>query len=84
MKFTTANSKFSIDFIILAIAIVAISTSGPLITVTAAPAIAIAFWRCFLGAVATAPFAFKDGVGNINKKTLTTSRTTFRGVDSKS
>lgn len=73
MKPTTANSKFSIDFIILAIAILAISTSGPLITVTAAPAIAIAFWRCFLGAVATAPFAFKDGMININRKTLLTS-----------
>jgi drug/metabolite transporter (DMT)-like permease len=73
MKFTKANSKFSIDFVILAIAILAISTSGPLITVTAAPAIAIAFWRCFLGAVATAPFAFKNGLRNINRNTLTTS-----------
>jgi len=73
MKFTKANSKFSIDFVILAIAILAISTSGPLITVTAAPAIAIAFWRCFLGAIATAPFAFKNGLRNINRKTLTTS-----------
>lgn len=59
MKSTKANSKFSIDFVILAIAILAISTSGPLITVTAAPAIAIAFWRCFLGAVATAPLHLK-------------------------
>jgi len=73
MKPTTANSKFSIDFIILAIAILAISTSGPLITITAAPAIAIAFWRCFLGSVATAPFAFKNGLRNINKKTFLTS-----------
>ena len=73
MKSTKANSKFSIDFVILAIAILAISTSGPLITVTAAPAIAIAFWRCFLGAMATTPFAFRNGLRNINKKTLTTS-----------
>ncbi|MDP4668675.1 MAG: DMT family transporter [Candidatus Nanopelagicales bacterium] len=73
MKSTKANSKLSIDFIILAIAILAISTSGPLITVTAAPAIAIAFWRCFLGAIATMPFAYKDGLKNINKKTFLTS-----------
>ncbi|MBM3682187.1 MAG: DMT family transporter [Actinobacteria bacterium] len=73
MKSTKANSKFSIDFIILAIAILAISTSGPLITVTAAPAIAIAFWRCFFGAIATIPFAYKDGLKNINKKTFLTS-----------
>lgn len=73
MKSVKANSKFSIDFIILAIAILAISTSGPLITVTAAPAIAIAFWRCFLGAIATIPFAFNSGFKNINKKSFYTS-----------
>lgn len=73
MKSVKANSKFSTDFIILAIAILAISTSGPLITVTAAPAIAIAFWRCFLGAIATIPFAFNNGFKNISKKSFYTS-----------
>lgn len=44
------------DLLLLAIAIAFISTSGPIIAVTAAPALAIAFWRCFLGSVATAPW----------------------------
>jgi len=62
MKFTNTLSKNSFDFVILAVAILAISTSGSLITITAAPALAIAFWRCLIGAVATAPFAFKSGI----------------------
>ena len=73
MKFTNINSKSSIDFVILAIAILAISTSGPLITITSAPALAIAFWRCLLGAIATAPFALKNGLKRINKKSFQTS-----------
>lgn len=40
----------------LAIAVAFISTSGPIIAVTAAPALAIAFWRCFFGSAATAPW----------------------------
>jgi drug/metabolite transporter (DMT)-like permease len=38
----------------LALAVVAISTSGPIIAACAAPALAIAFWRTFAGGVATA------------------------------
>ena len=38
----------------MAVAVVAISTSGPLIAACAAPALAIAFWRCLLGSAATA------------------------------
>jgi len=38
---------------LLAVAVLAVSTSGPLITAIAAPALAIAFWRCLLGAGAT-------------------------------
>jgi len=34
-----------------------ISTSAPIIAATTVPALAIAFWRTFLGAIATAPFA---------------------------
>ncbi len=37
----------------LTIAVAAISTSGPLVVAIAAPALAIAFWRCALGAGAT-------------------------------
>lgn len=41
---------------LLAIAVFFISTSAPLIAATAAPALAIAFWRTFLGALFTGPF----------------------------
>ncbi len=41
------------DVALLAVAVVAISTSGPLIAACAAPALAIAFWRCLLGSGAT-------------------------------
>ena len=40
----------------MAIAVTCISASGPMIVATAAPALAIAFWRCFIGAGATAPW----------------------------
>jgi len=40
----------------LGVAVFAISTSGPMIAACAAPALAIAFWRCFLGSAATAPW----------------------------
>jgi drug/metabolite transporter (DMT)-like permease len=42
------------DIVLLGIAVVAISTSGPLIAACAAPALAIAFWRCALGSGVTA------------------------------
>jgi drug/metabolite transporter (DMT)-like permease len=41
----------------LAVAVLFISSSGPIIAATIAPALAIAFWRCSLGSVATAPWA---------------------------
>lgn len=43
---------------LLAVAVFFISTSAPLIAATAAPALAIAFWRTFLGAVITGPFTW--------------------------
>lgn len=42
------------DLWLLAVAVTAISTSGPLIAACTAPALAIAFWRTALGATATA------------------------------
>jgi drug/metabolite transporter (DMT)-like permease len=42
------------DMALLAVAVVAISTSAPLIAACAAPALAIAFWRTALGSGATA------------------------------
>ena len=41
------------DLAFLGIAVFFISTSGPIIAAMAAPALAIAFWRCFLGSGAT-------------------------------
>ncbi len=41
----------------MAVAVAAISTSAPLIAATAAPALAIGFWRNALGFLAIAPFA---------------------------
>ena len=40
----------------LGVAVLFISSSGPIIAATVAPAMAIAFWRCFLGSAATAPW----------------------------
>ncbi len=44
------------DLMWLAVAVLFISSSGPIIAATVAPALAIAFWRCFLGSAATAPW----------------------------
>ncbi len=41
------------DLVVLGLASVAVSTSGPMIAALTAPALAIAFWRNFLGAGAT-------------------------------
>ena len=52
-----------IDVLWIGAAVVFISASGPLITATVAPALAIAFWRCFLGSGATGIWvAFKARV----------------------
>ncbi|HTY71521.1 MAG TPA: DMT family transporter [Actinomycetes bacterium] len=42
----------------MAVALVAVSTSGPLIAATTAPAMAIAFWRNGLATLVIAPYAF--------------------------
>ncbi len=57
------------DAVYLSIALVAVSTSGPLIAATAAPALAIAFWRNALGAGVVLPVA------------LLTARDELRGLD---
>ena len=43
------------DALLMTIGVLAVATSGPIIVATAAPALAIAFWRNALGALATAP-----------------------------
>lgn len=52
------SQHYRTDLTALAIAIAAVSSSGPIIAACAAPALAIAFWRCFIGATVTAPFAW--------------------------
>lgn len=44
------------DIALLGVAVLFISSSGPIIAAIAAPALAIAFWRTFLGSVLTAPW----------------------------
>ncbi len=43
------------DLALIAVGVLAVSTSGPIIAATAAPALAIAFWRTAFGALATVP-----------------------------
>lgn len=45
------------DALLMTVALVAVSTSGPLMAATAVPALAIAFWRNALGAAVVAPVA---------------------------
>lgn len=44
------------DLVWLGVAVAFISSSAPIIAATAAPALAIAFWRCLLGSAATMPW----------------------------
>jgi drug/metabolite transporter (DMT)-like permease len=46
------------DFVLIVVAVCAVSTSGPLIAATVAPALAIAFWRNGFAAALLAPLAF--------------------------
>jgi drug/metabolite transporter (DMT)-like permease len=55
----------SADIAVLAIAIAAVGTSGPLIAATVAPAMAIAFWRNVFGAAALTPFALWKHLGEL-------------------
>jgi drug/metabolite transporter (DMT)-like permease len=48
------------DALLLVTAIVAVSTSAPLVREAAAPALTISLWRTTLGAVATAPVALRQ------------------------
>ncbi len=43
----------SAQFVLLAVAVVAVSMAAPIVVACSAPALAIAFWRCALGSVAT-------------------------------
>lgn len=57
------------DTVLLAVAVVAVSTSAPMIAACAAPALAIAFWRSLLGAGFTAPLLAVKGLGEFRRLT---------------
>src|SRR5476649_2200947 len=48
------------DALLLVTAVVAVSTSAPLVREAAAPSLTIALWRTTLGATATAPIALRQ------------------------
>lgn len=50
---------------LLAVAIAGVGTSGPIIAATAAPALAIAFWRNVFGAAALTPFTLWRHLGEL-------------------
>ncbi|WP_374754114.1 DMT family transporter, partial [Streptomyces sp. SM12] len=50
-----ASPQARLDLLLLAVAVAGISFSGPLIAATAAPALAIAFWRNAMAAASLAP-----------------------------
>lgn len=51
---------------LIAVAILGVSASGPLMAGAVAPALAIAFWRNALGTLAVAPFAVAKGRGELS------------------
>lgn len=55
------------DTILLAVAVLAVSTSAPMIAACTAPALAIAFWRSLLGAGFTAPFLVVRGLAEFRR-----------------
>lgn len=53
---TTLGTPPAADLALLGVAVLFIASSAPIIAAIAAPALAIAFWRCFLGSALTAPW----------------------------
>lgn len=48
-----------VDLLVLTVAVMAICTTGPIIALSAAPALAIAFWRTLAGSAVLAPWAWR-------------------------
>mgnify|MGYP006271316341 CR=1 FL=1 len=46
--------------LLLAVVVIAISSSGPIIALSTAPVLAMALWRCVFGSILTLPFAIKS------------------------
>ncbi|MCW2870562.1 MAG: hypothetical protein JWL99_1882 [Streptomyces oryziradicis] len=58
---TAEAANMPLDFTLLAVAITGVSFSAPLVASTAAPALAIAFWRNAMATAALSPFALIRG-----------------------
>ena len=54
------------DLALMTVGVLGVSASGPLIAATAAPALAIAFWRNGLGTLAMLPYALSRGRGDLS------------------
>lgn len=54
-----------VNYFLIAVAILGVSASGPLMAGAVAPALAIAFWRNALGTAAVFPFAASQGSGEL-------------------
>ncbi len=65
------------DLLLMAIGVLGVSTSGPLIAATAAPALAIAFWRNALATVAVLPYALLRHRGELRAITRSDLRLTL-------
>ncbi|GAA1916880.1 hypothetical protein GCM10009753_56510 [Streptantibioticus ferralitis] len=63
----TAAGARRIDLLLLAVAISGVSLSAPLIAATAAPALAIAFWRNAMAVGALSPFVLLRGRGELRR-----------------
>ena len=60
-----------IDALMMAVVVVAISSSGPIIALSTAPVLAMATWRCILGSAATFPLAYRNqGLAKLNRDQL--------------
>ncbi|MGW3247661.1 DMT family transporter [Streptomyces sp. NPDC001070] len=65
--------KAPLDFVLLAVAIAGVSLSAPLIAATAAPALAIAFWRNAMAVGVLSPFAWfrhRDELRGMGRRAL--------------
>ncbi len=65
------------DAVLVALAIMTVSTSGPLMAATAVPALAIAFWRNALATGVIAPFALMRNRAELTGLSRTERRTAF-------
>jgi drug/metabolite transporter (DMT)-like permease len=59
----------AVNLLLAVVGVLGVSASGPLMAATAAPALAIAFWRNALGAAVVAPFALLNGRGELGSLT---------------